>query len=175
MSELLNTLGSAAGGGVAGLFGSVFGRVAGFFEKKEANKHEIAMRQFKRQDQAHDLKMQAKEFDHELKLAEINAKIADGEAENELAQIATHGSWAGLSASYDHDSKVGRASQWVVDTLRLVRPALTVMLIASALIAIRMGASQDTINKLIFTATGAVFWWFGDRAPQYKNGVKNYG
>jgi len=110
MADLM-TLGlDAAAGGVFGLIGTAFGRVTGFFERREVHRQEKAR------------------WEHEYRLHELNMKSREQESKIELELAAQAGSWAGLEASIKADAALGRASLWVINTLRLVRPSLTFLL-----------------------------------------------
>jgi len=94
MADLM-TLGlDAAAGGVFGLIGTAFGRVTGFFERREAHRQEKAR------------------WEHEYRLHELNMKSREQESRIELELAAQAGSWAGLEASIKADAALGRASQW---------------------------------------------------------------
>jgi hypothetical protein len=71
------------------------------------------------------------------------------------------------TGSYDHDRGYGRASQWVVNILRLVRPALTLGLITlTGLIYFSLDNAsqrQDVIEMVSYATTAAIVWWFGAR------------
>ena len=100
----------AAAGGIFGIFGTALGRVAGYFERKQTFKHEV------------------QRWGHEYKLHELQMQAQAQETEMELALAAQQGSWRGLDASIEADSNIGKASLWVINTLRLVRPTLTLLL-----------------------------------------------
>ena len=110
MASLLNLGMDAAAGGVFGIIGTALGRVAGYFERRQT--HEQEMRR----------------WSHELALHELNMKSRLQESEIELAIAAQAGSWAGLETSIKADAALGKASLWVINTLRLVRPVLTLLL-----------------------------------------------
>ena len=148
MADIL-TLGlDAAAGGVFGLIGTAFGRVAGFFERREAHTQEKAR------------------WEHEYRLHELNMKSREQESKIELELAAQAGSWAGLEASIKADAAIGRASKWVINTLRLVRPSLTLLLwLITAGIFIQT-QNQAIVEAAVFAATASTLWWFGDRAPK---------
>lgn len=137
---------SLLSGGATGIIGTLVGRIVGFYENKQ-------------------------KFAHELKLLELQARIGAEEAERELA-IAEAKAAADLRiASYSHDSDTGQGSQWVTNTLRLIRPLLTAVLVL-AVIMLWFTAEQfeadirtQVVVAIIYLATSAVTWWFGDRAP----------
>ena len=148
MDGLLNLGWDAAAGGVFGLFGTALGRVAGYFERKQSDRQ------------------QERGWAHELALHELNMRARQQESEIELAITAQQGSWAGLEASLKADAALGTGSQWVINTLRLVRPVLTLLLwlITGWIFAV----TRDTgvSEAAVFAATAATLWWFGDRAPK---------
>lgn len=138
----------AAAGGLFGLVGTAMGRVAGFFERKQAFGQEQAR------------------WSHELKLHELTMQANAQETEAELALVAQTGSWKGLEASILADAAIGEGSRWVVNTLRLVRPVLTLLLwLITAFIFAQTG-DGSVIEAAVFAATAATLWWFGDRAPK---------
>ena len=148
MADILNLGMDAAAGGVFGIIGTALGRVAGYFERRQSDAQEL------------------RRWSHELALHELNMKSRLQESEIELAITAQAGSWAGLEASLKADAALGTGSQWVINTLRLVRPFLTLLLwVITAGIFV---ATQDSeiVQAAVFAATAATLWWFGDRAPK---------
>ena len=138
----------AAAGGVFGIVGTALGRVAGYFERKQNFKHEV------------------QRWSHEYKLHELQMAANQQEAELELAITAQEGSWKGLEASIKADAAIGKASKWVINLLRLVRPVLTILLwlITGWIFAVTQEGS--IVEAAVFAATAATLWWFGDRAPK---------
>ncbi len=72
-------------------------------------------------------------------------------------------------ASYKHDTDGGQASIWVVDLLRLVRPAITFYaLLLITLFWFSPGISITDqgiiVASVLDVASMSVAWWFGDRA-----------
>jgi len=148
MADLM-TLGlDAAAGGVFGLIGTAFGRVTGFFERREAHKQEKAR------------------WEHEYRLHELNMKSREQESKIELEMAAQAGSWTGLEASIKADAALGRASKWVINTLRLVRPSLTFLLWLITAGIFMKTQNQAIAEAAVFAATASTLWWFGDRAPK---------
>ena len=137
----------AAAGGIFGIFGTALGRVADF-ERKQTFKHEV------------------QRWGHEYKLHELQMQAQAQETEMELALAAQEGSWRGLDASIEADSNIGKASLWVINTLRLVRPTLTLLLwlITGWIFAVTQNGA--IVEAAVFAATAATLWWFGDRAPK---------
>ena len=150
MANLLSFGTDAVAGGAFGIIGTGLGRLAAYFERKQAFAQE------------------EKRWGHELKLHELQMKAKKQETEMELAITAQRGSWDGLKASLEADANIGKAAQWVINILRLVRPSLTLLLwLITAWIFAR---TQDAniADAAVFAATAATLWWFGDRAPKPK-------
>lgn len=138
----------AAAGGVFGLIGTALGRIGGFFERKQAFAQEQAR------------------WSHELKLHELNMAARSQETEHELSLLAQSGSWRGLEASIRAEAAIGKASLWVVNLLRLVRPSLTLLLWLITGWIFAMTQDGAIVEAAVFAATAATLWWFGDRAPR---------
>jgi len=138
----------AAAGGIFGLIGTALGRVAGFFERRQSFEQET------------------KRWTHELALHELQMKSRLQETEMELAITAQQGSWQGLEASIKADAALGKGSQWVINTLRLVRPSLTLLLWMITAYIFAVTKQDAIIEAAVFAATAATLWWFGDRAPK---------
>ena len=148
MASLINLGMDAAAGGVFGIIGTALGRVAGYFERRQT--HEQEMRR----------------WSHELALHELNMKSRLQESEIELAIAAQAGSWAGLETSIKADAALGKASLWVINTLRLVRPVLTLLLWVITAGIFIVTQDSEIVKAAVFAATAATLWWFGDRAPK---------
>ena len=138
----------AVAGGVFGVFGTALGRVAGYFERQQALKHEVLR------------------WGHEYKLHELQMAAQAQETELELALAAQQGSWQGLSESIKAEASIGEASKWVINTLRLVRPLLTIMLWLITAWIFAVTQQGAIVEAAVFAATAATLWWFGDRAPK---------
>ncbi|GLQ20340.1 hypothetical protein ACFFUB_02650 [Algimonas porphyrae] len=154
MAQLAGLTMDAAAGGLFGLIGTALGRVTGIFERRQAFAQEQAR------------------WQHELKLHELTMQARGQETEAELALIAQSGSWSGLEASIMADAAIGEASRWVINTLRLVRPTLTMLLwLITGWIFAR---TQDgsIVEAAVFAATAATLWWFGDRAPRGRSAAQ---
>ena len=139
-------------GGATGIIGTLVGKVAGYFEAKQK------------------LELTREEFKQELALQELNMKARAGEMENEQAIAEVAAFTSTRQASYKHDSDMGKPYRWVVTLLRLIRPLLTLSLIAlTGILFFQLGEEgQDSIATQVIFLTGmAVSWWFGDR---YKGG-----
>jgi len=153
MADLM-TLGlDAAAGGVFGIIGTAFGRVAGFFERRDLFRQEKAR------------------WEHEYRLHELNMKSREQESRIELEMTNQAGSWSGLAASIEADAAIGRASKWVINILRLVRPSLTFSLWLITAGIFLQTQNQSIVEAAVFAATASTLWWFGDRAPKPNLGV----
>lgn len=138
----------AAAGGVFGLIGTAIGRVAGFFERRQTFKQAQAR------------------WTHELELHKLQMQARLQETEMELALAAQKGSWQGLQASIDAEARIGKASLWVINVLRLVRPVLTLLLWVITGWIFSVTQNGSIVEAAVFAATAATLWWFGDRAPK---------
>lgn len=156
MASILNFGVDAAAGGLFGIFGTALGRVASYFERKQ------------------EFLQEEKRWGHELKLHELQMKAKKQETELELAIEAQKGSWRGLEASLAADAAIGVASKWVINTLRLVRPALTLLLWFITAWIFSRTQDGNIANSAVFAATAATLWWFGDRAPKRHVDLKAY-
>ncbi len=148
MANLLSFGMDAAAGGVFGILGTALGRAASYFERKQTFLQE------------------EKRWGHELKLHELQMAASKQETEMELAIASQKGSWDGLAVSIAADAKTGRASLWVINVLRLVRPVLTLLLWLITGWIFAKTQNGDIANAAVFAATAATLWWFGDRAPR---------
>jgi hypothetical protein len=76
------------------------------------------------------------------------------------------------AASYQHDQSAVPASPWAVNVLRMVRPVLTgglIILVGVIYFRTENLAQQEVIiQSVIYMASSATLWWFGDRALRSK-------
>ena len=150
----METIMTALFGGATGIIGTVIGKAAGYFEKKqemeilkENNKHELSLQEMQISARAQEL--------------ESEAVIAETKAFSEMR-----------SASYDRDASYGKPYRWVITLLRLVRPILTIMLIIlTAILFFNLSENgrDEIASQVIFLTGMSISWWFGDR---YKGGGK---
>ena len=145
---VMETILTALLGGGTGILGTVIGKVATYFEKKQ------------------DMEMRLAEFAHEARLQEMQMASDQLERESEQAiqEMATYASTR--KASYQHDDSYGKPYRWVITVLRLVRPFLTVLLIAlTTLIFFNLaeGDRDEVASQVVFLTGMAISWWFGDR------------
>ncbi|RIJ28456.1 hypothetical protein [Henriciella mobilis] len=151
MDDIAGLAASAAGGGLFGLIGTALGRVAGFFEARQAQAHERAR------------------WAHETELLERQQAARAAETEAELALAETAGRWEGLRASVEADAAIAASYRWVDAVRGLTRPLLTLLLwlIAGGIwLGADDGARASITETATFAATAATLWWFGDRSPR---------
>lgn len=182
LTDILGGLGgtalSAAGGGIFGFIGSAVGGVFKYFQTKQQQKFE------------------EKKWTHELRLIDKEHERGREEDEHELAVISQQGAWSGLNTSIQAEASGGETYKWVNAIKALYRPLLTTGLVLIAymifkdLSAMMTGTGTSVlapgvftpeqarellvynVNSLVFSASTAVVWWFGDRAfapPGMKN------
>ena len=120
------------------------------------------------------------------------------ETEQELAIVSQQGAWDGLAASQRADAAISaNVHAWVNDVRALFRPVLTAGLVALVYVMFRdllggLGTERSilgavlaeaevqevlryVIYSMVFAASTAVVWWFGDRAftpPSYARAVR---
>ncbi|MFZ5667916.1 MAG: hypothetical protein ACOY4K_00315 [Pseudomonadota bacterium] len=166
---------AAAGGGLAGgalgaafgALGSILNRGLAIFETRE-----------RRKDRQLEMVHEKDRWAHELRLAgEARAGRAE-DARQALALADAEGSWKGLNASLNAEAVVGDSWPWVAAVRALTRPALTLLLwvlfailfIAAAAGALETGTAagvvRTAVETIAFSASTALAWWFGDRAPR---------
>ena len=151
MAELVGLAASAAGGGVFGIVGTLIGRAAGFFERRQEHGHERAR------------------WAHEGKLLELQMKASREETEAEARLADVSGSWAGIAASMQAEATIGASYPWVNAVRAVTRPVLTVLLWAITglvYLGADMGQRGSIIETATFAATAATLWWFGGRGPR---------
>lgn len=162
MEFLGNIIGAGAGGGILGVVGSVFGAVGQYFARKQEMQEAVFERA------------------HELKLMEFEMQQSKVETENELAILQSQADAISKEKSYGLKNTSRHASTWVNNLRSLFRPFLTVALwgLTLTVLLIIMKSpglfSSYEINEIlkyvvysiVFSATTATVWWFGDRALQ---------
>jgi hypothetical protein len=136
------------GGGATGLLGTAIGKVTNYFETKQNNA-------FILEKYALDAKLRKEEMESEFAIAKMNADSAM------------------YASSVEHDIGYGKPSKWLTNTLRLIRPALTIMLwIMVAVVYFNTPQDLDykgqIIGTILYCATTALLWWFGARDDRKK-------
>lgn len=148
MGDLIGLAASAAGGGVFGLIGTVIGRIAGLFERRQENAQEQAR------------------WKHEAALIELQMKARASELPGQQSLAHTAGAWQELAASVAADAAIGDSYRWVNAVRALTRPLLTLLLwLITLLVWSGTAADQKAgiVETATFAATAATLWWFGDR------------
>ena len=152
---MLDIIGTVLTGGATGIIGTVIGKAFSFVDSWQKEKAA---------DKEHTRAIELYKLQAELKLEE-----REQEMENQM-QVAEIGL---RSASYGHDQTMGKSSRWAVNTLRMVRPALTGgLIILVGIIYFRtedLGQQEVIIQSVIYMASSSTLWWFGDRALRGKN------
>lgn len=166
---------TAAGGGLAGgalgaafgALGSILNRGLGIFETRE-----------KRKDRQLEMAHEVERWGHDLKLAAEAREGRIKEAKQALAKADAEGSWRGLEASLRAEADIGQSWPWVAAVRALTRPVLTLLLwilfavlflsaVSGALeAATAAGVVRTAVETIAFSASTALAWWFGDRAPK---------
>ena len=151
MFDILTT---ALTGGATGILGTVLGKAFSFVdvwqkEKAAAREHERSIELYRLQSEL-KLEEQEKELEGQMQAAEITLR----------------------AASYAHDQSAGPASPWAANVLRMVRPVLTgglIILVGVIYFRTEDLSQQETIiQSVIYMASSATLWWFGDRALRSK-------
>ena len=152
---MFDIIGTVLTGGATGIIGTVIGKAFSFVDSWQKEKAA---------DKDHSRAIELYRLQAELKLEE-----REQEMENQM-QVAEIGL---RSASYGHDQSVGKSSRWAVNTLRMVRPALTGgLIILVGIIYFRtenLEQQEVIIQSVIYMASSATLWWFGDRALRSKH------
>lgn len=174
----LATLGiTAATGGLTGFLGPIFGRIAGYFERKQ--EHKFAVKQWEENERIrlHEIARAEQNQKFEVELHEMNLKAKQEEFEHLVVTTELQTSREGLTASIESDTAATERveAQWVTNVKALIRPALTVL--SMVILTIVFFFVPDEIRELIvlalvYIAVTSVVWWFGDRAPsQMRNAL----
>lgn len=156
MADLTSILGGVTSGGLLGLGGSVVTQVLTWQMKKQEAKDALARAGL--------------DYAHQKEMAAINGAAEERAGEQTFFLSQMQAQFASLQASIaDQTQLSGRVSQWVADTLALVRPGLTLLLVLASLAAAAGAASQlapqalAPFHEFASMASMAVAWWFGDR------------
>lgn len=176
LGDLLGGAASIASGGLFGLLGSLVGVGAKWLQERQRQAWERQRQAWERQ-----------KWDHETRMLELQMQARAAETEQELAIVSQQGAWDGLGASQRADAGLtGSVHTWVNDVRALFRPVLTTglvvlvyLLFRDLLAALGDGGSilgavlaeaevKDVIRyivfSMVFAASTAIVWWFGDRA-----------
>lgn len=151
MSDMIGLAASAAGGGVFGLAGTVIGRAAGLFERRQDNSQERAR------------------WAHEAAMLEARMREAAAATEGQTRLAEAAGAWRGLAASMEAEAAIGDSYRWVNAVRGLTRPLLTLLLwLITGLVYLGAGSDErgTIVETATFAATAATLWWFGDRGQR---------
>lgn len=175
LNDIAGNVANVASGGILGLIGSMLGVGAKYL-----------------QERAEEIRRQNERI-HELELLKLQMQARAEETEQELALVSQQGAWAGLTSSQSAAAGLNsHVHTWVNDVRALVRPVLTFALVAVVYLLFRdlqaamtggesrmadlVGEStmahlvRYIIEGLVFAATTAVVWWFGERAMTMGSG-----
>ncbi|WP_040728242.1 hypothetical protein [Thiomicrorhabdus sp. Kp2] len=177
ITTILGAVGSAASGGLLGLFGTGIKMWADHKAEEAKRTFELAMRQADREEMQleHDLHMKQVEAqaNRDIAIANQNRLTTESQiaGDVELAELNLR------QTSYSNDKATYGGG--FVDAIRgLMRPTLTLYFaVLMALIAYQLmqitgqmiGTAnaqyllKEVINAIIFLATTSVTWWFGSR------------
>ena len=166
-------------GGVLGLFSTsgLLGGITGIIGNELKSRRELKLLELKgkmeeaawperQKERDHDLAMRAGNYEHELKLHEVNARATAEENARAIMALETEFSGQGLGKAIDADAKLENAPPWVDAVRALTRPAISYTLIA--LMAAIYFFSPAPVKEIVaaavvYMATVAVLFWFGDR------------
>lgn len=149
---MIDPLSSLASGGLLGLVGSLLNKGFTFMDSRNEYKKLQAEQSFELQRLKIMQRMQAQQ----------------SAMKRQIVHDTTHTMIK--EASYAHDTNLGKASRWVVNVLRFVRPLLTLGLVALTTLmwyhSLNVGDEalrQSIVEAVLFCTTAALTWWFGDR------------
>jgi Flp pilus assembly protein TadB len=142
---MIDLLMSSAGGGLLGGILSLGKLWGAYKEKKMLLSHEVKMAEEDRKNMAMEIDMAKVKgsIDLELQESEDDAKALTAVIK---AEVDTKG-----------------ASPWVQDLKASTRPILTYVLCVMAFVLVIFAMENPWTNEIVFLASTAVTFWFGDR------------
>ncbi len=163
LANLGGILGDVATGGIFGLIGSIIGVGAKWLQERQR------------------MAWEREKWGHEVALQELEIERGESETENEVKIVAQQAAADQRVASYGMRMySPSKTSGWVNNIRALFRPALTLsLLIMTGLVFWKLSwlrvegyinegstasLTEYIVHSIVFTATTAVIWWFGDRA-----------
>ena len=170
-------LGSGGAGVITGGVGALFGGVFKLLNRKDDRKEKDAERK-------HELVLLDRQAATDKAEREFELDKIETEHENEVELANTAGRWDSLQASYDLKITDSSCSQWVNNTKALFRPFLTTFLFIMTGIILYwlLNVTQEILShtevkdlvkycvySVVYTASTAGTWWFGDRAISAPN------
>ena len=152
---MLDVLMSVMSGGLTGILGSVLGKVFGFvdgyLEEKKKDKEHVRV----------------------IEMTRLQSELRSGELENERAIVEEEQAGRAKVAAYGLFQDVEVPYPWVAAILRLIRPVLTILLVIIVWYIFSttedLGQQETIIQSVIYMASTAVLFWFGDRAMRPKS------
>lgn len=160
MGELLTTVVS---GGVTGILGTALSGVFGYFNKRRADKHELAMREM----DMRELRLEAESAEKRMALKiEGDVKVAEAEtmAESIRSEAAVTEKWGGIEPT--------PAQTWVllfIDFVRaMMRPGITIFALWFSFgMYVDSGRPDEhatrVVEAVLFVMISSSLWWFGTR------------
>lgn len=163
MEYLIDAISGIASGGILGAVGALIGFAGKYFQEQQRQAWE------------------EKKWDNEAVMLRLNMEARLAETENELKIVLGQADADQRVASYGLDMTTpGGVHKWVNDVRSLFRPFLTIFLWVVALFIVwrmsdwvgdglvtvdaSVGLIDYVIKSVIFSASTATVWWFGDRA-----------
>lgn len=143
--DILSILTSVGSGGILGGVLSLGKLWGAYKEKKLAFEHEAAMAI----------------VDQDNMKLEIEANKHKSELELEATELETDAK--ALTSAINAEANTKGSSPWVNDLKASTRPMLTYMLVIMAFITITWNSSSVWADDILFLASTAVTFWFGDR------------
>lgn len=142
---ILDLIGSAASGGLLGGVFSAIKLFGAYKEKKLMFAHELNMAE---QDR--------KNMDKEIEVAKVKGTL-------ELEVEESRGDAMALTAAINAEADSKAASPWVQDFKSMTRPVLTYLLVIMAFGLVLADQANPWAEEIVFMASTAVTFWFGDR------------
>lgn len=147
---------------ITGLTGGILGLVGSLFSKG-----------FTYLDNQHAYKMKVLDFEQEKALLQMQLAENSKDREHEEGMHEDDIEASMYSASIEHDMSVKDTSLWVSNTLRMVRPVITLVLVLLVALVyvttIELGTKELITASVLELTAMSVSWWFGDR---YKSNSK---
>lgn len=168
LGDLIGVGANVASGGVVGIIGSLAGGVVKLFQARA------------------ERKAREQEMAHELRLLDMQQKARREETEQELLLAQATSDGAARAASYDLGMERASTYRWIDGLRSLFRPFLTLALWGlsgwifvltiqvldndggrlASLFSFAEAADliRYQVQNIVFCASMATAWWFGDRA-----------
>ena len=136
--DWVNLIFSAAGGGVLGLVGAGIKQFAAHKKQEQANAQEVLMQKAINEN----MRLETERMSLKGKI-DLEYQESDADAK-------------GLQAAIAAEASTTNTAQWVNNIKALTRPVLTLLLVIAA-------AIKPDEDDLVWMASTAVTFWFGDR------------